>query len=129
MTAEVTPHHLLLCEEDIPGLDPNYKMNPPLRGTDDREALIEGLLDGTIDFIATDHAPHTSEEKAEGMELAPFGIVGLETAFPLLYTHFVEKGLLTLEQLIDYLTVKPAEAFGLKIWKVRDRSSCRYCFT
>lgn len=113
VTAEVTPHHLLLSEEDIPGLDPNYKMNPPLRGTDDRAALIEGLLDGTIDFIATDHAPHLSEEKAEGMVLAPFGIVGLETAFPLLYTHFVEKGLLTLQQLVDYLTVKPAEAFGL----------------
>ena len=67
VTAEVTPHHLLLCEDDIPGLDANYKMNPPLRGQDDREALIEGLLDGTIDFIATDHAPHTAEEKAEGM--------------------------------------------------------------
>ncbi|MCQ6274028.1 dihydroorotase [Bacillus sp. V3B] len=114
VTAEVTPHHLLLSEEDIPGLDSNYKMNPPLRGSDDQDALIEGLLDGTIDFIATDHAPHTSEEKAEGMVLAPFGIVGLETAFPLLYTHFVEKGLLTLQQLVDYLTVKPAEAFDLK---------------
>jgi dihydroorotase len=119
VTAEVTPHHLLLSEEDIPGLDPNYKMNPPLRGADDRAALIEGLLDGTIDFIATDHAPHTSEEKAEGMVLAPFGIVGLETAFPLLYTHFVEKGLLTLQQLVDYLTVKPAEAFGLKSGNIK----------
>ena len=66
VTAEVTPHHLLLCEDDIPGLDANYKMNPPLRGQEDREALIEGLLDGTIDFIATDHAPHTAEEKAAG---------------------------------------------------------------
>ncbi len=113
VTAEVTPHHLILCEDDIPGLDANYKMNPPLRGAEDRNALIEGLLDGTIDFIATDHAPHTSEEKAEGMQLAPFGIVGLETAFPLLYTYFVEKGIFTLDQLIDYLTVKPAEAFGL----------------
>jgi len=113
VTAEVTPHHLLLCEEDIPGLDPNYKMNPPLRGSKDREALIEGLLDGTIDFIATDHAPHTKEEKAEGMQLAPFGIVGLETAFPLLYTHFVEKGIMSLSQLIKYLSTKPAQAFGL----------------
>ncbi|WP_026581474.1 dihydroorotase [Bacillus sp. J33] len=113
VTAEVTPHHLLLCDEDIPGLDSNFKMNPPLRGSDDRDALIEGLLDGTIDFIATDHAPHTAEEKEEGMALAPFGIVGLETAFPLLYSHFVEKGIFTLKQLIDYLTVKPAEAFGL----------------
>lgn len=113
VTAEVTPHHLLLSEDDIPGLDANYKMNPPLRGNKDKEALIEGLLDGTIDFIATDHAPHTVEEKQKGMELAPFGIVGLETAFPLLYTNFVEKGMMTLKQLVDYLTVKPAEAFGL----------------
>lgn len=113
VTAEVTPHHLLLCEDDIPGLDANYKMNPPLRSKKDRDALIEGLLDGTIDFIATDHAPHTAEEKAKGMELAPFGIVGLETAFPLLYTSFVEQGSMSLKQLVDYLTVKPADAFGL----------------
>lgn len=113
VTAEVTPHHLLLCEDDIPGLDSNYKMNPPLRGKKDQEALIEGLLDGTIDFIATDHAPHTAEEKAEGMQLAPFGIVGLETAFPLLYSHFVEKGIITLNQLIDFLTIKPSDAFNL----------------
>ncbi|WP_409294441.1 dihydroorotase [Peribacillus sp. SCS-26] len=113
VTAEVTPHHLLLCEEDIPGLDANFKMNPPLRSKADQQALIEGLLDGTIDFIATDHAPHTEAEKAEGMELAPFGIVGLETAFPLLYTHFVKYGELSLKQLVDFLTVKPAESFGL----------------
>ncbi len=93
VTAEVTPHHLLLCDEDIPADDANFKMNPPLRGKEDRDALIEGLLDGTIDFIATDHAPHTIEEKAEGMTLAPFGIVGLETAFPLLYTNFVTNGI------------------------------------
>ncbi|MBU8877751.1 dihydroorotase [Bacillus sp. FJAT-29790] len=118
VTAEVTPHHLLLCEEDIPGLDANYKMNPPLRGSADRDALIEGILDGTIDFIATDHAPHLATEKAEGMQLAPFGIVGLETAFPLLYTHFVEKGIFSLKQLIDFLTIKPAEAFGLSSGKI-----------
>lgn len=114
VTAEVSPHHLLLCDEDIPSEDPNYKMNPPLRGKEDREALIEGLLDGTIDFIATDHAPHTEEEKNAGMKLAPFGIVGLETAFPLLYTYFVEKGHCTLNQLIDWLTVLPSKTFGLK---------------
>lgn len=113
VTAEVTPHHLLLCEDDIPGLDTNYKMNPPLRGKSDREALLEGLLDGTIDFIATDHAPHLEEEKAEGMSLAPFGIVGLETAFPLLYSGFVQTGKWTLKQLIDWLTVRPAESFSL----------------
>lgn len=114
VTAEVTPHHLLLSEEDIPGLDPNYKMNPPLRGKSDKEALIAGLLDGTLDMIATDHAPHTSQEKAEGMSLAPFGIVGLETAFPLLYTNLVENGVLTLQQLVELLTIKPAETFNLK---------------
>jgi dihydroorotase len=118
VTAEVTPHHLLLCDEDIPGLDSNYKMNPPLRGKADRDALIEGLLDGTIDFIATDHAPHTAEEKAEGMDLAPFGIVGLETAFPLLYTNLVEKGILTEKQLVDFLTVKPTQAFDLPYGKL-----------
>ncbi|MBM7603399.1 dihydroorotase [Metabacillus crassostreae] len=114
VTAEVTPHHLLLCEDDIPGLDPNFKMNPPLRGKADQESLIEGLLDGTIDFIATDHAPHAASEKAEGMQLAPFGIVGLETAFPLLYTNLVLTNKFTLKQIIDYLTVKPAKAFGLR---------------
>jgi dihydroorotase len=119
VTAEVTPHHLLLTQDDIPdSLDPNYKMNPPLRDTTDRDALIEGLLDGTIDFIATDHAPHTTEEKNEGIELAPFGIVGLETAFPLLYTHFVLKNIMTLEQLIRYLTLKPAESFSLPYGKI-----------
>ncbi|MEH7177245.1 dihydroorotase [Neobacillus vireti] len=118
VTAEVTPHHLLLTQDDIPGLDPNYKMNPPLRDIADRDALIEGLLDGTIDFIATDHAPHTSDEKNEGMTLAPFGIVGLETAFPLLYTHFVLKNIMTLEQLIEYLTIKPAESFSLPFGRI-----------
>jgi dihydroorotase len=119
VTAEVTPHHLLLTQDAIPdNLDPNYKMNPPLRDTTDRDALIEGLLDGTIDFIATDHAPHTTEEKNEGIELAPFGIVGLETAFPLLYTHFVLKNIMSLEQLINYLTKKPAESFSLPFGKM-----------
>jgi dihydroorotase len=114
VTCEVTPHHLLLCDEDIPeDLNTNWKMNPPLRGREDRAALIAGLKDGTIDIIATDHAPHTAEEKANGIERAPFGIVGLETAFPLLYTHLVLTGELTLKQLIELLTVKPAAIFGL----------------
>jgi dihydroorotase len=118
VTAEVTPHHLLLSDSDIPELDTNYKMNPPLRGRDDRQALIEALLDGTIDFIATDHAPHTKEEKEETIQLAPFGIVGLETAFPLLYTRFVETNEWSLKQLIDYLTSKPCEAFNLPYGKL-----------
>ncbi|MBO8155307.1 MAG: dihydroorotase [Bacillaceae bacterium] len=113
VTAEVMPHHLLLNEEDIPSDDANYKMNPPLRSKEDQEALIEGLLDGTIDCIATDHAPHTEEEKQPGFLKAPFGIVGLETAFPLLYTNFVLKGVLSLEELVDLLTVKPAKVFNL----------------
>ncbi|TLS35265.1 dihydroorotase [Pseudalkalibacillus caeni] len=120
VTAEVTPHHLLLCDEDIPGIDTNYKMNPPLRGKEDRQALIEGLLDGTIDFIATDHAPHAAEEKAQEIEKAPFGIVGLETAFPLLNTHLVEKGIISLKQLVDWMTVKPAETFGLKMGEIKE---------
>ena len=93
-------------------------MNPPLRSAIDRDALIEGLLDGTIDMIATDHAPHTAEEKAQGMQLAPFGIVGLETAFPLLYTHFVETGKMSLNQLVNFLTTKPAEVFRLNKGKI-----------
>lgn len=113
VTAEVSPHHLLLSEEDIPGNDANWKMNPPLRAKEDLLALREGLLDGTLDFIATDHAPHTVEEKANGMDQAPFGIVGFETAFPLLYTKFVASGEWNLQQLIDWLTVKPSQVFGM----------------
>ncbi|EGL83101.1 dihydroorotase, multifunctional complex type [Caldalkalibacillus thermarum TA2.A1] len=113
VTAEVAPHHLLLCDEDIPCPDPNFKMNPPLRSKADRQAVVEGLVDGTIDIIATDHAPHTEEEKSRGIIQAPFGIVGLETAFPLLYTHLVKTGTLTLAQLIEKMTAKPAEIFGL----------------
>ncbi|PUB18114.1 dihydroorotase [Paenisporosarcina sp. OV554] len=113
VTAEVSPHHLLLCEDDIPANDPNWKMNPPLRAREDLKALIEGLEDGTLDFIATDHAPHTAQEKGDSMEQAPFGIVGLETAFPLLYTHFVKTGKWTLTQLVDWLTNRPADVFGL----------------
>lgn len=114
VTCEVSPHHLLLCDEDIPdNLDTNWKMNPPLRSREDRAALIAGLKDGTIDMIATDHAPHTQEEKANGISRAPFGIVGLETAFPLLYTNLVQTGELTLKKLVELLTVKPAEAFKL----------------
>ncbi|WP_456271603.1 dihydroorotase [Bacillus sp. AK031] len=113
VTAEVTPHHLLLTEDDIPGDDANYKMNPPLRSKADREALLEGLLDGTIDFIATDHAPHTAQEKSEGIALAPFGIVGLETAFPLMYTNLVEKEIISLKQLVDWMTEAPSKTFNL----------------
>ncbi|CAM5187344.1 Dihydroorotase OS=Ureibacillus acetophenoni OX=614649 GN=pyrC PE=3 SV=1 [Ureibacillus acetophenoni] len=118
VTAEVCPHHLLLEEMDIPSDDANWKMNPPLRAKDDLDSLHQALLDGTIDCIATDHAPHTVEEKCCGMVGAPFGIVGFETAFPLLYTNFVETGKWTLKQLVDWMTVKPAEIFDLPYGKL-----------
>ena len=113
VTAEVTPHHLLMTEEDISENDANYKMNPPLRSKEDQQALLDGLLDGTIDFIATDHAPHAVEEKAQGFLDAPFGIVGLETAFPLLYTNLVITGKISLHRLVEWMTYKPAEVFNL----------------
>jgi dihydroorotase len=113
VTAEVCPHHLVLSDEDIPGLDANWKMNPPLRTPRDVQAVIEGLEDGTIDIIVTDHAPHGEEEKAKGMMLAPFGILGFETAFPLLYTKFVLTGKWTLGFLLNRMTAKPAEVFSL----------------
>lgn len=113
VTAEVTPHHLVLDENNITEKDPNFKMNPPLRGEDDREALIAGLLDGTLDFIATDHAPHHEDEKAAGIETAPFGIVGIENAFQLVYTKLVKTGVFTLQQVIDWMTVKPSKVFKL----------------
>lgn len=119
VTAEVSPHHLLLNEEDIPGNIGNWKMNPPLRSKTDQDALIEGLEDGTIDFIATDHAPHAAAEKDIPMQEAAFGIVGLETAFPLLYTHFVKKGKWTLKQLVDWMTIKPAKAFKLPFGELK----------
>ncbi|MBY0222124.1 dihydroorotase [Mammaliicoccus sciuri] len=118
VTGEVSPHHLLLTENDVPGDDADWKMNPPLRSEEDREALRQGLLDGTLDCIATDHAPHTAEEKSVGFAKAPFGITGFETAFPLLYTHFVKPGHWTLKQLLDWMTIKPAEVFGLPYGKI-----------
>ncbi|WP_438433446.1 dihydroorotase [Gorillibacterium sp. sgz500922] len=123
VTAEVCPHHLLLADEDIPGFDANYKMNPPLRTPNDVKAVIEGVEDGTIDIIVTDHAPHSAEEKAKGLDLAPFGIVGLETAFPLLYTRFVATGRWSLDFLLDKMTAKPAEVFALPFGKLEAGAS------
>ncbi|MBD2846266.1 dihydroorotase [Paenibacillus sp. IB182496] len=113
VTAEVCPHHLLLSDEDIPGMDPNWKMNPPLRTPRDVEAMIGAIEDGTIDMVVTDHAPHSAEEKGRGMELAPFGIVGFETAFPLLYSRFVATGRWSLGFLLRRMTSDPARVFGL----------------
>jgi dihydroorotase len=119
VTGEVTPHHLVLDETDITEVDTNFKMNPPLRGIKDREALIEGLLDGTLDFIATDHAPHAEEEKQVPIEKAPFGIVGSENAFQLLYTKLVQTGVFTLQQLLDWMTVKPSQVFNLDMGELK----------
>lgn len=119
VTSEVCPHHLLLSEEDIPGFDANWKMNPPLRSRRDVEACIEALLDGTIDIIVTDHAPHSAEEKAKGMQLAPFGIVGFETAFPLMYTKFVATGQMSLALLVQRMTADPARVFALNAGELK----------
>jgi dihydroorotase len=113
-TGEVTPHHLCLTDEAVRSLDPNVKMNPPLRTEDDRAALIDALRDGTIAAIATDHAPHSADEKDVPFESAPFGVVGLETAFSALYTHLVEPGVLTLETLLERMSAGPAAIFGLE---------------
>ena len=114
VSCETAPHYLLLCDEDLQE-EGRFKMNPPLRSRADREALIEGILDGTIDMIATDHAPHSAEEKARGLEKSAFGIVGLETAFPLLYTELVLKGIISLERLIELMAVNPRRRFGLPL--------------
>jgi dihydroorotase len=113
-TAEVTPHHLCLTDEAVRSLDPNVKMNPPLRSASDRTALIEGLKDGTISAIATDHAPHARHEKEVPFEAAPFGVTGLETAFAALYTHLVEPGLVSLEVALERMSAGPARAYGLE---------------
>ena len=113
VTTEVTPHHLCLTDEAVRSLDSNLKMNPPLRSSDDRAALIEGLRDGTIQAVATDHAPHARHEKEVPFEAAPFGVTGLETAFAALYTHLVEPGLIPLEVLLERMSAGPAAIYGL----------------
>ena len=112
VSCETAPHYLVLDETDLEE-DGRFKMNPPLRAPEDREALLEGILDGTIEMIATDHAPHSAEEKAKGLSGSAFGIVGLETAFPVLYTKLVLPGVLTLEQLVRLLDENPRKRFGI----------------
>ena len=112
VTCETAPHYLVLCDEDLKE-EGRFKMNPPLRSREDREALIEGIRDGTIDMIATDHAPHSKEEKAKGLEKSAFGIVGLETAFPVMYTHLVKAGVITLEKLVELMCLNPRKRFGI----------------
>jgi len=113
VTAEATPHHLTLADEAVSTLGTRAKMNPPLRGTEDRLALAEALADGTIDVVATDHAPHTEAEKALGWLLAPFGVTGLETALPVLYTEMVLPGHLDFGRLVEAMATRPAEILGL----------------
>ncbi len=114
VTCETAPHYLVLDENDLTD-DGRFKMNPPLRSRKDREALLDGISDGTIDMIATDHAPHSAEEKSKGLRGSPFGIVGLETAFPILYTELVKKGILTIEKLVDLLCHNPRKRFHIPL--------------
>lgn len=120
VTCEVTPHHLLSCEDDIPSNDGMWKMNPPLRARTDRDAIIAGVLDGTIDIIATDHAPHTLEEKQKGIEKSAFGIVGSETAFAQLYTKFVKTDIFSLELLVKLMSENVAKTFNLPYGKLEE---------
>jgi dihydroorotase len=110
----VTPHHLCLTDEAVRSLDPNLKMNPPLRTADDRAALIDALLDGTIEAVATDHAPHSREEKDVPFEAAPFGVTGLETAFAAVHTSLVEPGVVPLPTLLERMSAGPARIFGIE---------------
>jgi len=112
VTCETAPHYLIFCDEDLQE-DARFKMNPPIRSREDRDALIEGILDGTIDMIATDHAPHSAEEKSKGLKDSALGIVGLETAFAMMYTHFVKTGRMSLDKLIELMSVNPRRRFGL----------------
>ena len=112
VTCETGPHYLVMDDSFLQE-EGRFKMNPPLRSAEDREALIQGIIDGTIDCIATDHAPHSAEEKAKGLEKSAFGVVGIETAFPICYTYLVKSGIITLEKLIDLLVKNPRERFGI----------------
>ena len=112
VTCETAPHYLTLTDADLIE-DGRFKMNPPLRAKADRDALIEGVLDGTIDMIATDHAPHSDDEKSRGLEKSPMGVVGLECAFPILYTKLVKPGIVPLERIVDMMTTAPRRRFGL----------------
>ena len=118
VTGEVTPHHLCLTDDAVRSLDPNVKMNPPLRGPDDRRVLLEAVRDGTIGSVATDHAPHARHEKEVPFESAPFGVTGLETAFSALYTSLVEPGLLPLVTLLERMSAGPARVYGLDVPRI-----------
>ena len=114
VTCETGPHYLLMTDEDLQE-EGRFKMNPPLRSREDRDALIAGILDGTIDMIATDHAPHSAEEKSRGLENSAFGVVGIETAFPLMYTYFVKTGRISMEKLLDLMVYAPRKRFHIPL--------------
>ena len=132
VTCETGPHYLVMDDSDLRE-EGRFKMNPPLRGREDREALVEGLLDGTIDMIATDHAPHSAEEKSRGLVGSAFGIVGLETAFPVLWTKLVKEGILTLEQLMALMVTNPRKRFGIpmgqdfSVWDLNEQFTVNPC--
>ena len=132
VTCETGPHYLVMDDSDLRE-EGRFKMNPPLRGREDREALVEGLLDGTIDMIATDHAPHSAEEKSRGLAGSAFGIVGLETAFPVLWTKLVKEGILTLEQLMALMVTNPRKRFGIpmgqdfSVWDLGEQFTVNPC--
>lgn len=126
VTCETAPHYLVLCEDDLQE-DGRFKMNPPLRSAADKQALIEGVQDGTIDVIATDHAPHSAEEKACGLKGSAMGVVGLETAFPVLYTKLVKTGVISLERLVQMMSVRPREIFGLAGGKIEPGAPADLC--
>ena len=122
VTCETGPHYLVMDDRDLQE-EGRFKMNPPIRSEEDKKALVAGVLDGTIDMIATDHAPHSAEEKAKGLEKSAFGVVGIETAFPVLYTHFVKPGIMSWERLKELLVTNARERFGLPLddcWSVWD---------
>jgi len=126
VTCETAPHYLILDENDLKE-EGRFKMNPPLRSTEDKLALIQGIYDGTIDMIATDHAPHSAEEKSRGLKNSAFGIVGLETAFPLLYTYLVQKQVISIEKLVELMAINPRKRFnipfgGYSVWDL----NCQY---
>ncbi len=114
VTCETGPHYLVM-DDSMLQEEGRFKMNPPIRSREDRDALVQGLLDGTIDMIATDHAPHSAEEKSRGLEKSAFGVVGIETAFPICYTYLVKPGILTLQKLIDLLVTQPRARFGIPL--------------
>ncbi|MBP3587509.1 MAG: dihydroorotase, partial [Clostridia bacterium] len=114
ITCETGPHYLVMNDSMLQE-DGRFKMNPPIRSEEDRKALLEGILDGTIDMLATDHAPHSAEEKSRGLEKSVFGVVGLETAFPIMYTYLVKPGIMTMERLMEVMVDAPRKRFGLEL--------------